>query len=52
MAVHERVNARELSRALLGEGCRFAVADLSFISLKLVLPALVSVLDSPAFAAV
>jgi 23S rRNA (cytidine1920-2'-O)/16S rRNA (cytidine1409-2'-O)-methyltransferase len=42
--VHERVNARELSPAILGETCSAAVADLSFISLRLVLPALVSVL--------
>jgi 23S rRNA (cytidine1920-2'-O)/16S rRNA (cytidine1409-2'-O)-methyltransferase len=42
--VHERVNARELSPKLLGETCSAAVADLSFISLRLVLPALVSVL--------
>jgi 23S rRNA (cytidine1920-2'-O)/16S rRNA (cytidine1409-2'-O)-methyltransferase len=42
--VHERVNARELSPDLLGERCSAAVADLSFISLRLVLPALVSVL--------
>jgi 23S rRNA (cytidine1920-2'-O)/16S rRNA (cytidine1409-2'-O)-methyltransferase len=42
--VHERVNARELSPDLLGERCGAAVADLSFISLRLVLPALVSVL--------
>jgi 23S rRNA (cytidine1920-2'-O)/16S rRNA (cytidine1409-2'-O)-methyltransferase len=44
VAVHERVNARELSQTLLGESCSAAVADLSFISLRLVLPALVSVL--------
>ena len=42
--VHERVNARELSQALLKEACAIGVADLSFISLRLVLPALVSVL--------
>ena len=42
--VHERVNARTLSPALVGEPCRVAVADLSFISLTLVLPALLSVL--------
>jgi 23S rRNA (cytidine1920-2'-O)/16S rRNA (cytidine1409-2'-O)-methyltransferase len=44
VVVHERVNARALSPALLGEGCAAAVADLSFISLRLVLPALVSLL--------
>jgi 23S rRNA (cytidine1920-2'-O)/16S rRNA (cytidine1409-2'-O)-methyltransferase len=44
VVVHERVNARRLSQELLGEPCSAAVADLSFISLRLVLPALVSVL--------
>jgi 23S rRNA (cytidine1920-2'-O)/16S rRNA (cytidine1409-2'-O)-methyltransferase len=44
VVVHERVNARELSLATLGEECAAAVADLSFISLKLVLPALASAL--------
>jgi 23S rRNA (cytidine1920-2'-O)/16S rRNA (cytidine1409-2'-O)-methyltransferase len=44
VVVHERVNARELSPAVLGERCGAAVADLSFISLGLVLPSLVSVL--------
>jgi 23S rRNA (cytidine1920-2'-O)/16S rRNA (cytidine1409-2'-O)-methyltransferase len=52
VVVHERVNARALSAAMLGEKCRAAVADLSFISLKLVLPALASVLEPPAFCAV
>jgi 23S rRNA (cytidine1920-2'-O)/16S rRNA (cytidine1409-2'-O)-methyltransferase len=42
--VHERVNARALSPELLGEACSAAVADVSFISLRLVLPALASVL--------
>jgi 23S rRNA (cytidine1920-2'-O)/16S rRNA (cytidine1409-2'-O)-methyltransferase len=41
VVVHERVNARELK---LPEPCGAAVADLSFISLKLVLPALVAAL--------
>src|SRR5882724_5961601 len=36
VVVHERVNARELK---LPEVCAAAVADLSFISLRLVLPA-------------
>jgi 23S rRNA (cytidine1920-2'-O)/16S rRNA (cytidine1409-2'-O)-methyltransferase len=44
VAVHERINARALSPEMLGERCSAAVADLSFISLRLVLPALVSVL--------
>ena len=41
VVAHERVNARELE---LPEPCAAAVADLSFISLKLVLPALASAL--------
>jgi 23S rRNA (cytidine1920-2'-O)/16S rRNA (cytidine1409-2'-O)-methyltransferase len=49
VVVHERVNARGLSRELLGEPVAVAVADLSFISLKLVLPALISVLQPPSF---
>ena len=52
VVVHERVNARALSPGLLGEACGAAVADLSFISLKLVLPALVSVLRPPAWCTV
>jgi 23S rRNA (cytidine1920-2'-O)/16S rRNA (cytidine1409-2'-O)-methyltransferase len=49
VVVHERVNARGLSREILGGTVSAAVADLSFISLKLVLPALISVLQPPAF---
>ena len=41
VVVHERVNARELR---LDEPCSAAVADLSFISLRLVLPALTAAL--------
>jgi 23S rRNA (cytidine1920-2'-O)/16S rRNA (cytidine1409-2'-O)-methyltransferase len=41
VVVHERANARELR---LDEECGAAVADLSFISLKLVLPALAAAL--------
>lgn len=52
VVVHERVNARTLSPALLGESCGCAVADLSFISLKLVLPALVSLLAPGGFCVV
>jgi 23S rRNA (cytidine1920-2'-O)/16S rRNA (cytidine1409-2'-O)-methyltransferase len=52
VVVHERVNARALSREMLGEACGAAVADLSFISVKLVLPALASVLEAPAFCVV
>jgi 23S rRNA (cytidine1920-2'-O)/16S rRNA (cytidine1409-2'-O)-methyltransferase len=42
VVVHERVNARALA---LPEACAAAVADLSFISLKLVLPALLAALQ-------
>ena len=53
VVVHERVNARYLSPGLLGgERCGCAVADLSFISLRLVLPALCSVLLPGGFCAV
>ena len=53
VAVHERVNARALTAAELGEPCGAAVADLSFISLRLVLPALVGLLrERDAFCAV
>ena len=41
VVVHERVNARELK---LPEPCAAAVADLSFISLRLVLPSLAAAL--------
>ena len=41
VVVHERVNARELR---LDEPCGAAVADVSFISLRLVLPALAAAL--------
>jgi 23S rRNA (cytidine1920-2'-O)/16S rRNA (cytidine1409-2'-O)-methyltransferase len=51
VVVHERFNARALSAPLLGEKCGAAVADLSFISLRLVLPALASVLEPPAWCA-
>jgi 23S rRNA (cytidine1920-2'-O)/16S rRNA (cytidine1409-2'-O)-methyltransferase len=49
VVLHERVNARTLSPEMLGERVGCAVADLSFISLKLVLPALTSVLAPGAF---
>jgi 23S rRNA (cytidine1920-2'-O)/16S rRNA (cytidine1409-2'-O)-methyltransferase len=52
VAVHERVNARALTAQMLGETCGAAVADLSFISVRLVLPALVSVLAPRAFCVV
>jgi 23S rRNA (cytidine1920-2'-O)/16S rRNA (cytidine1409-2'-O)-methyltransferase len=41
----ERTNARDLSPALLGETVSLAVVDVSFISLRLVLPAIVCCLD-------
>lgn len=41
--VHDRTNARELTPALLGGPVDLVVADLSFISLRLVLPALAAV---------
>ena len=50
--VHERVNARRLTPEVLGEKCGAAVLDLSFISARLVLPALVSVLEARAFCVV
>jgi 23S rRNA (cytidine1920-2'-O)/16S rRNA (cytidine1409-2'-O)-methyltransferase len=49
VVVHERVNARELK---LPEPCGAAVADLSFISLRLVLPALVAALGPGGWACV
>ena len=41
--VHDRTNVRELSLEVIGEPVDLVVGDLSFISLRLVLPALVSV---------
>lgn len=52
VVVHEKVNARALSAQALGEPCGAAVADLSFISLKLVLPALVACLEPEAWCVV
>lgn len=43
VVVHDRTNIRELTLDLLGGPVEVVVADLSFISLKLVLPALVGV---------
>ena len=42
VAVHDRTNVRELTAAAVGGPVDLTVADLSFISLRLVLPALVS----------
>ena len=43
VVVVDNFNARELSVAVLGEECDFACVDVSFISLKLVLPSVYSV---------
>ncbi len=45
VVVHDRVNARSLSTDVLGETCSLAVMDVSFISVRLVLPALLGVLE-------
>ena len=45
----ERTDIRALDAALLPQRPRFAAVDVSFISLKAVLPALERVLDRPAF---
>ncbi|MQA35067.1 TlyA family RNA methyltransferase [Modestobacter roseus] len=42
VAVHERTNVRELTPETIGGPVQLVVADLSFISLRLVLPALTS----------
>ncbi len=47
VVLHEGVNARFLSRAMIGEDVQFAVCDVSFISATLVLPGLVSPLAPP-----
>ena len=44
MVVHERVNARLLEAGALGEDVDLVVGDLSFISLRLVLPAVKALL--------
>ncbi len=46
--VVDRTNVRDLTPAALGEPVELVVADLSFISLRLVLPALVSVAGADA----
>ena len=45
VVVHERTNVRELTPELVGEPVALVVADLSFISLRTVLPALAGVVD-------
>jgi 23S rRNA (cytidine1920-2'-O)/16S rRNA (cytidine1409-2'-O)-methyltransferase len=52
VVVRERTNARALSPALLGEPCSLAVMDVSFISVRLILPALRGVLAPGADAVV
>ncbi len=44
--VKEQFNARHMTPADIGEKCRLAVTDLSFISLTKVLPAIFSVLEN------
>jgi 23S rRNA (cytidine1920-2'-O)/16S rRNA (cytidine1409-2'-O)-methyltransferase len=46
VVVLERTNARALSRDEIGEACSLAVMDVSFISVRKILPALASVLAS------
>lgn len=43
VVIHDRTNIRTINPELLGERVQIVVADLSFISLTLVMPALVSV---------
>jgi 23S rRNA (cytidine1920-2'-O)/16S rRNA (cytidine1409-2'-O)-methyltransferase len=48
VAVRERVNARHLSPDVVPEPCGMAVVDVSFISVRKVLPALVPLLEEGA----
>lgn len=52
VVVHDRVNARALSPEIVGEPSSLAVVDVSFISARLVLPALLSVVAPGAEAVV
>ena len=45
VVVRERTNARDLCPELLGESCSLGVCDASFISLRLLLGPMISVLD-------
>ncbi|MEM7051749.1 MAG: TlyA family RNA methyltransferase [Acidobacteriota bacterium] len=45
----EGVNARQLEAGFLPEPCRLVTADLSFISLRLVVPAMLSLLEPAGF---
>jgi len=47
VVLHEGVNARFLSRAIIGEDVQFAVCDVSFISATLVAPPIASLLAPP-----
>lgn len=47
VVIHEGVNARYLEPALVGEPAQFAVCDVSFISVTLILPALAPLLLPP-----
>lgn len=47
VVLHEGVNARHLEPALIGEEVEFASCDLSFISVTLILPALVPLIRPP-----
>lgn len=47
VVVHEGVNARHLEPALIGEPADLAVCDVSFISVTLILPALIPALRRP-----
>src|SRR5690349_22457774 len=44
VVIHDRTNARSLSAAMIAEPIQLAVVDVSFISLRLVLPAIASTL--------
>jgi 23S rRNA (cytidine1920-2'-O)/16S rRNA (cytidine1409-2'-O)-methyltransferase len=44
VVVHDRTNARSLTAETIGEPIQLAVVDVSFISLRLVLPAIASTL--------
>jgi 23S rRNA (cytidine1920-2'-O)/16S rRNA (cytidine1409-2'-O)-methyltransferase len=48
VVVHEGINARFLDAAMFSDQPSFAVVDVSFISLTLILPSLISVLSTPA----
>ena len=48
VVVHEGINCRRLDAAMFDERPEFAVVDVSFISLELILPALDGILTSPA----